>query len=276
MKAISCAAKRYATYIVINVNEKEKCTGEKCARDGHMLYNTNVVFDRTGAVVARYRKWNLFGETGFNRTNKPELSTFTTDFGVTFGQLICFDILYKTPTLSLLREKKVTDIVFSSYWFSELPFLMANEIQSAWSYVNNVNFLGSGLNSPNSGSGGSGIYAGQDGAFARVWSEKRTNALVVAKIPKIINGRRNQAFNPADAMTFVYKSADIPTINGPEPVPQQVLKGDDILPYTTQVFQPTNGTQNLTLCDRGLCCHFTIRSQHRDDLVKANVNYYRY
>lgn len=78
-----------------------------CSKDGYQLYNTNVVFDRTGMVVARYRKYNLFGEPGFNVTSEPELSTFRTDFDVTFGQFICFDILFEKPALQLIRDSKV-------------------------------------------------------------------------------------------------------------------------------------------------------------------------
>ncbi|KAK0082202.1 hypothetical protein PV325_010891 [Microctonus aethiopoides] len=276
VKALSCAAKSFAMYVVVNLHEKEKCTGDKCPKDGHMLYNTNVAFDRTGTVVGRYRKWNLFGERGFNRTTKPELSYFRTDFNVTFGQFICFDILFDTPALSLVREKRITDILFSTYWFGELPYLTANEIQSGYSYANDVNFLGAGFNSPSTGSGGSGIYAGKDGVLGRIVSEKRTNAMIIANIPKIVNGRRVQSVNPNDAKIIVYSTSDIPTINGSEPVPQMAFKTDDMKPYTTKLFNPTNNTHNLTLCDREFCCHFQIRTEHREDLVKDSVKYYRY
>ncbi|CAG5102078.1 Similar to vanin-like: Vanin-like protein 1 (Drosophila melanogaster) [Cotesia congregata] len=276
VKAMSCAAKRHAMYIVINVREKEKCTGENCSKDGHNLYNTNLVFDRTGAIVAKYRKWNLFGEAGMNRTSKPDISTFRTDFDVNFGQFICFDLLFGTPAIKLVREKKVTDIIFSSHWFSELPFLTANQIQTGWSYAHNVNFLGSGYNNPATGSGGSGIYGGKDGHFARIWSEKSANALIVAKIPKIVNGQHSQPINPNDAMVFFYSITEIPTINQQEPVPQQKIKMDDLSPYTTELFQPANGTHNLTLCNNDLCCNFTTNTVHRDDMVQGAAKYYRY
>ncbi|XP_057333148.1 vanin-like protein 1 isoform X1 [Microplitis mediator] len=276
VKAMSCAAKRHAMYIVINVREKEKCSGENCSKDGHNLYNTNIVFDRTGALIAKYRKWNLFGELSMNRTSKPDISTFRTDFDVNFGQFICFDILFGTPAVKLVRDKKVTDIIFSSHWFSELPFLTANQIQTGWSFTHNVNFLGSGYNAPSTGSGGTGIYAGKDGHFARVWSEKSANALIVAKIPKIINGQRTQPINPNDAMVFFYSITEIPTINQQESVPQQHLKTDDLSPYTTELFQPTNGTHNLTLCNNDLCCNFTTETVHHDNLVKGAAKYYRY
>lgn len=47
--------------------------------------------------------------------------TFETDFGVRFGMHICFDILFKTPAQDAAME--VGNIVYSTAWFSETPFL---------------------------------------------------------------------------------------------------------------------------------------------------------
>jgi predicted amidohydrolase len=73
-------------------------------------------------VCFRYRKFNLFGEPGFNTTQEPEFSVFDTDFGVKFGMFTCFDILFEKPAISLVRVLGVTDIVYPTAWFSELPF----------------------------------------------------------------------------------------------------------------------------------------------------------
>lgn len=63
LKQLSCAAADKRVYIVANVKEKAICTAETqatigdkrpCASNGYSLYNTNVAFDRTGTVVARY------------------------------------------------------------------------------------------------------------------------------------------------------------------------------------------------------------------------------
>ena len=35
-----------------------------------------------------------------NITKTPEVATFTTDFGVTFGHFVCFDILFKEPAMT--------------------------------------------------------------------------------------------------------------------------------------------------------------------------------
>ena len=263
-------------YVVVNVREKLKCQTQNptCVKNSTDLYNTNVVFDRTGKVVARYRKYNLFGDSGMNKTTKPELSTFTTDFNVTFGQFICFDILFEKPALQLIRDAKVTDIVFTSMWFSELPYLSAPAVQSGWSYSNNVNFLASGYNDPSRGSGGSGLYAGIDGPLTSFWTEKRANAIVIANIPKIKDGRRDQRAVPIDPKTYVFSTKEINSIEGTEPVNQQTLLSDNLSPYTTQLLPPTNGTFASTLCDRGLCCAFSTNITHINR-SNNNVKYYR-
>lgn len=72
---------------------------ETCDESGKVLYNTNVVFDRNGSVVSKYRKFNLFNEKGVAIEEKPELATFITDFGIQFGHFICFDLIFKKPAM---------------------------------------------------------------------------------------------------------------------------------------------------------------------------------
>lgn len=69
----------------------------------------------------RYRKINLYEEPKMQKGT--ELVTFKTDFGVTFGMFICFDILFKTPALDIFNNTEVTDVVYSTAWLSEAPFL---------------------------------------------------------------------------------------------------------------------------------------------------------
>ena len=141
-------------YIVVNHHEKVDCVEYGCPSDNLLIYNTNVAFDRAGRVIARYRKYNLFGEHGVNITSTPDISTFDTDFGVEFGQFICFDILFQTPALTLTRDRGVRDVIFSTHWFDELPYLFGVQTQAGWAYANDVNLLASGYNNPRTASGG--------------------------------------------------------------------------------------------------------------------------
>lgn len=127
---------------------------------------------------------NLYMESNFSTTESPEIVTFDTDFGVTFGTFICFDILFATPALNLTRKEGVTHIVYSTAWFSEIPFLTgesrddnyfntkrdqrmirrcfvsAAQTQFAWAYAEDVNLLAAGYSKPSAGNTGSGIYLG--------------------------------------------------------------------------------------------------------------------
>lgn len=160
MRKISCAARDNKIYVVINIAEKVPCNNGSCSRDKMLYYNSNVVFDRTGKIIARYlvlyynyifiiiilllykiqyyicliiinryRKTNLFaGELyQFNVTAMPEVITFDTDFGVKFGTFICFDILFREPAITLTRDRQITDIVYPTAWFSDLPFFTGKQ-----------------------------------------------------------------------------------------------------------------------------------------------------
>lgn len=52
MQYLSCQAKSSNMYVVINVSEKKACSNN-CSLDGYNIYNSNVVFDKQGAVVSR-------------------------------------------------------------------------------------------------------------------------------------------------------------------------------------------------------------------------------
>ena len=131
VKDLSCLAQQNNLYLSINLSEQEDCTEENqlirndtrpCSRLGINRFNTNVVFDRNGTVIARYRKWNLFREGGVNQTVTPELSVFETDFGVTFGQFVCFDLLFYEPAIELIKIG-IKNFIFPAMWVAELPFL---------------------------------------------------------------------------------------------------------------------------------------------------------
>lgn len=128
---LSCLARDSEIYLCINLSEMEECDEElqqsrndtrPCSSLGFSRYNTNVVFDRSGAVIGRYRKFNLFRESGVNTTLTAELSTFETNFGVTFGNIICFDLLFYEPAMQLVQQG-VKNFIFPALWTSELPFL---------------------------------------------------------------------------------------------------------------------------------------------------------
>lgn len=194
VRQISCAAKNFNHYVVVNMVTKAKCPDDdmvvnedprdcKNREDGFSYYNTNIVFARNGSLISRYRKFNLFGEE-VDKPIKPSLITFDTDFGVKFGHFVCFDMMFRSPALELVRTQNVTDIIFPTMWFSELPFLTGVQVQQNWAYSNKVNLLAAGANNPERGSTGTGIYAGQYGSLISVMEGKAKTTLYTAVVPK--------------------------------------------------------------------------------------------
>lgn len=195
VKQISCSAKMYQRYVVVGIVTKVACPDDDmieqndprdCAdrQDAMSYYNTNVVFDRNGTVVSRYRKFNLFGED-VDRPFEPSLAFFDTDFGVKFGHFICFDILFRYPALELIRSENITDIIYPTMWYSEMPFLTAVQVQHSWALTNNINLLAAGANNPAVGSTGTGIFAGRKGSLISVMEAMNATNLYTATVPKI-------------------------------------------------------------------------------------------
>jgi predicted amidohydrolase len=138
-------------------NTSEYCPHEDDDDDKYYLFNTNVVFNRTGAVINRqaavfiyisvvykdkprstlvpniacnflinrYRKINLDARERqyLSPALKPELGMFTTDFGVTFGHMIGYDLLFQVPAMQLVEKHNISDILVPNKWTSEVPFL---------------------------------------------------------------------------------------------------------------------------------------------------------
>ena len=142
----------------------------------------------------------MFGEIALNQTANAEHSIFKTDFGMTFGVVTCFDLMFNTPTVELVKNFNVNGIVFPTAWFSELPFLtgkntqgnsllntyfylfIAAQAQAAWSFGMEVDLLAAGYNFPQSGSTGSGVY--QNGRFNAMILSDEESKLLVAKVNK--------------------------------------------------------------------------------------------
>lgn len=62
------------------------------------------------------------GNEGFNKTLVPDVSTFFTDFNVTFGLFSGFDIFFESPIIDLLKLD-VRDFIYPVRMQSEIPFL---------------------------------------------------------------------------------------------------------------------------------------------------------
>ncbi|RWS25627.1 Pantetheinase-like protein [Leptotrombidium deliense] len=182
---LSCAAKKNRIYIVANLAEVEYCHSKErgCPKDGRFQYNTAIAFDANGVIVAKYRKYHLFGETAhFDYPKNQEFSTFITPFG-RFGLLICFDSLFEEPALGLIKQHQVTTLAMPTWWYNEHPFLVAHEYQQSIAIAHNVNFLAANANKKEIATTGSGIYSGKKGAVVyKYMSKPNTGTLLISTL----------------------------------------------------------------------------------------------
>ncbi|KAF5280344.1 hypothetical protein FQR65_LT03153 [Abscondita terminalis] len=183
---LSCAANGHRIYVVANIIEKHN------ASSNVTYYNTNIVFDREGALISRFRKINPYMEAHVARGN--ETVTFKTDFGVTFGMFICNDIMFQNPAMDVLSNSAVTDIIYSTAWTTELPFLESLSVQHGYAKSKGVNILVSELSDPANGYGGSGIFLANGKILTVYKTAAKSSRMLKATIPK--TNRQNASDHP--------------------------------------------------------------------------------
>ncbi|XP_035901126.1 vanin-like protein 1 [Anopheles stephensi] len=267
---LSCLAREVRKYLVINLSEQFYVQSQGKT----LFYNTDVVFDRDGTVIARYRKYNLFKEPGTSVTSLPELVSFETDFGVHFGVFTCFDILFALPTLELIKHG-LRDFVFPAFWTSEPPFLTSTQIFESWAYANDANLIVAGTNYGPSGATGTGVFNGRNGALLTHYTGVPTRALYTVTVPKS---------GPGNITRYHSLTSDVLEVPKAEPsdhrLPgdnfENVRIGRDFLEqFTTIQLNPIWQQESIgqIVCNGMFCCDFSLSLTVDDELEKTH--YYR-
>ena len=165
-RRLSCAALASQIYVVANLGTVEFC-GDKpvCPKDGRFQYNTNVVFDSEGNIIARYRKQNLYYEYQFDVPPKVEWTVFDGPFG-NFGTFTCFDILFNRPAIDLVEQAGVSNIAFTTAWMNDMPLMFTLGFHESWAIRMGVNLLSAEVHRLEIKMQGSAIYSSQKGALA--------------------------------------------------------------------------------------------------------------
>ncbi|XP_076460200.1 vascular non-inflammatory molecule 3-like [Babylonia areolata] len=201
--ALSCIARENELYVVANMGSIQSCednvTGT-CPPDLHYHYNTDVVFDPSGQLIARYHKRALFREPQFD-VPPVEVVTFDTPFG-RFGLLTCFDILFWDPAVRLVEEQGIDHVAFPTGWMDRFPLLTAVGFHSAWARRLGVTLLTSNLHLPEINAVGSGVYTAT-GPLAVYYNHTpgSQGRLVIAHVPPASSQRscpRKQGANDID------------------------------------------------------------------------------
>ncbi|XP_054159897.1 pantetheinase-like [Oppia nitens] len=256
---LSCFAKTNQLYIVADYGDRVNCDKSKdiqCPSDGHYLFNTAVAFGPDGAIVAKYHKMQLFHELYYNVPPKSEFSYFDTPFG-RIGLFICFDIMFENPGSRLINGYGVQTMAFPLWWFDELPFKTANQLQHGWAFTNKVNLLAADMQNPLSGSIGSGIYSGQNGPLIESDMFGQRAQLLIADIPvdsrnteaKCLNNRYNKTIEMKDLIdTSQYKP--FVTLN---------LKNSALLRLKDE-------HNSVEVCNNGFCCQLDYEVINRKSL----------
>ncbi|NXX38208.1 VNN1 Pantetheinase, partial [Tricholaema leucomelas] len=259
---LSCMARRNSIYVAANIGDKKLCNSSdpSCPSDGRYQYNTDVVFDPEGKLVARYHKYNLFmsEKKQFNNPKEPEAVTFETPFGK-FGIFTCFDILFHEPAVVLVSKLQVDTVLFPTAWMNVLPFLTAVEFHSAWAMGMGVNLLAANTHNTNLSMTGSGIYA-PDGARAYSYNMKTEDGhLLFAELDS--QPRLSAASSPDVKWSLHALSVER------LPLADHGFRGlifhDEFT--LTEITEPEG---SLTICQKDLCCHLSYKmAEKREDEV---------
>ncbi|XP_012520696.1 PREDICTED: vascular non-inflammatory molecule 2 [Propithecus coquereli] len=254
---LSCLAKNNSIYVLANIGDKKPCSSRNstCPPNGYYQYNTNVVYDTEGKLVARYHKYHLYSEPQFDVPEKPELVTFNTTFG-RFGIFTCFDIFFHDPAITLVKDFHVDTILFPTAWMNVLPLLTAIEFHSAWAMGMRVNLLVANTHHVSLNMTGSGIYAPNSPKVYYYDMKTQLGRILLSEVDS--HPRASPAY-PAAVNWSAYATAIRPF-----PVQKNTLGGfisrDEF--NFTELFENAG---NLTVCQKELCCHLSYRMVEKEE-----------
>ncbi|GAM19788.1 hypothetical protein SAMD00019534_029630, partial [Acytostelium subglobosum LB1] len=221
LQTLSCMAIKNKIYVVADMGDVQPCTNETtpdCPSDGRFQYNTLVSFSAGGQLLARYHKTHLFGESSYFDAAAPEAITFETSFGVTFGMMICFDIMYEQPQTMLL-EKGIKHLSYASAWDNG-NYLYARQMQQSWSYLNSANLLAANIGE-NFFTSGSGLYTSGNVLASTVNPTMVPGTkLLIARLP----------VDPVPANEHRRRHTPMPLGD----LPPQGLNGSTVVPFTPE------------------------------------------
>lgn len=251
---LSCVAVNNNLYVAANMPDKQPCLRSKdldCPLSGYYQYNTEVVFNKAGCLVAKYHKQHLFlaEKLKFDTPKVVQHSYFDTEFG-RFGLMICFDAVYKDPAVELVTNFNVTDIIFSTAWMNVFPHYVSVAYHSGLARTLRVNYLSSNLHYVSSRFVGSGVY-GPSGIIDYTYNlTSPLGQLVVAKVP--VNNRSN--------VEHGQKPKPMPLLSNPSSTFQSKVF-DDTYNFVSLV----GLSGNVSICYGSVCCHLEFSRSYGED-----------
>ncbi|XP_007535433.2 vascular non-inflammatory molecule 3-like isoform X1 [Erinaceus europaeus] len=263
---LSCLAKDNSIYVMANIGDKKSCntSDPQCPPDGHYQYNTNVVFDSQGRLVARYHKYNLFEpEIQFDFPKDSETVTFDTPFGK-FGIFTCFDIFSYDPAVLVVDEFQVDSVLFPTAWYNTLPLLSAVPFHSAWARAMRVNLLAANTHNTSMHMTGSGIYSPEGVMVYHYDMETESGQLLLSELK---SRPRSGPTYPVTVDWSAYAKSVMPPSSK-----QSDFMGRIYFDEFTFIELKKN-TGEYTVCQKTLCCHLTYKmsEKRRDEVYVLGV-----
>lgn len=152
------------------------------------FYNTSVVVDKTGAVVARYRKNYLFSHCGSMEnkylSNGDEICTFELE-GIKFGLGICYDIRFPEHFRKMIKDGVMIFVV---------PAAFPQERIEQWNILNQARALENLSVLVSCNQYGSSNIISPYGKILKTSSQGEFALKYTVDIDEIINARKSTPF----------------------------------------------------------------------------------
>lgn len=262
LRELSCIARNSSIAVVANMGDVQYCdkSDPYCPGDGRYQFNTDVVFDTDGTLLAKYHKQHLYHEKAFNTPQKPEIVIFKTSFGIEFGVFTCFDMVYHDPAIELVEKYGIRNIVFPTAWMDGFPIMASVEYQQAWSRLTCVNLLAANQHFPILDMVGSGIYSCGD-PLSYVYDMKTYEGhLLVAQLPDLnhqhpkCNQQSCLSVPPLSTQNYDFKQGR------QEGVPFYSKLMNDMYTFV----KLSSAVGQVSVCDSELCCHASYITQSQN------------
>ncbi|CAM4639663.1 unnamed protein product [Leuciscus chuanchicus] len=298
LQNLSCMAHKNRLFVVANMPSRQSCNrtaDPRCPADGQYQFNTNVVFSDQGVIVARYHKQNLYFEAAFDAPPECEYVTFTTPFAGLFGVFTCFDILFRDPALTLVKDMGVRQIVYPTAWMNQLPLLAAVQFQRSFSHATGVTLLAANIRAAQYGITGSGIFTPWDSLIHHDMKGD-SGKLLVRRVPVLDPAFIGDAAWPT-LMPFSGYPKEKLRSEDPEKMhvwPTSSFEPDDgvkycqkdpecaqeatsttftsIMMYDNFTLVPLRGSKgNISICSGSVCCHLLFRRSDAHEIYALGV-----
>ncbi|XP_043088930.1 biotinidase [Puntigrus tetrazona] len=284
LHSLSCMARRNRLFLVANMPSRQSCnrtSDPRCPADGRYQFNTDVVFSDRGVIVARYRKQNLYFEAAFDAPPERERVTFSTPFAGRFGVFTCFDILFRDPAVTLVKEMGVRQIAYPTAWMNQLPLLAAVQIQRSFSYAAGVTLLAANVRAAEYGITGSGIFTPWD-SLVHHDAEGNSGKLLVHRVPVLdalfigddgdkpvpFSGHPNTKMHVWPTGSFgggqyCQKESECATSS---------TSFNSVMMYDNFTLVPLQGAEgNVSVCSGSVCCHLLFRRSDASEFYALGV-----